>query len=98
MKYLKAAFVVYSISQTTVDFNGGSIDEINWELIENDCALASIATVATHDCRPCHPERSVAKSNFCEVQRSKRAKAQGEAAAGSIMNFYYLSKTNVTFI
>ena len=46
----------------------------------------------------CHPERSVAKSNFCEVQRSKRAKAQGEAAAGSIMNFCYLSKTNVTFI
>ena len=46
----------------------------------------------------CHPERSVAKSNFCEVQRSKRAKAQGEAAAGSIMNFCYLSLTNVTFI
>ena len=46
----------------------------------------------------CHPERSGAKSNFCEVQRSKRAKAQGEAAAGSIMNFCYLSKTNVTFI
>jgi hypothetical protein len=48
LKYLKAAFVVYSISQTTVDFNGGSIDKIKWELIEDDCALASIATVATH--------------------------------------------------
>ena len=48
LKYLKAAFVVYSISQTTVDFNGDSIDKIKRELIENDCALASIANVATH--------------------------------------------------
>ena len=46
----------------------------------------------------CHPERSVAKSNFCEVQQSKRAKAQGEAVAGSIMKFCCLSQTNVTFI
>jgi len=34
LKYLKAAFVVYSISQMTVDFYGGSIDENKWELIE----------------------------------------------------------------
>ena len=46
----------------------------------------------------CHPERSVAESNFCEVQQSKRAKAQGEAVAGSIMKFCCLSQTNVTFI
>jgi len=32
----------------TVDFNGGSIDEINWELIENGYTLASIANAATH--------------------------------------------------
>ena len=40
-------------------------------------------------------ERS--ESNFCEVQRSKRAKAQGEAVAGSIMRFRWLFQTNVTF-
>ena len=40
-------------------------------------------------------ERS--ESNFCEVQRSKRAKAQGEAVAGSLMEFCWLCQTNVTF-
>ena len=59
---MKAAFVVYSISQTTVDFNGGSIDKIKWELIENDCALASIATVATHEGR--RTSRKVAKKHL----------------------------------
>ena len=48
VKYLKAAFVVYSISQTAVDFNGGSIDEIKRELNKKDYALASIAVVATN--------------------------------------------------
>ena len=47
----------------------------------------------------CHPERAIfnCESNFCEVRR-KRAKAQGEAAAGSIMKFRCLFLTNVTFI
>ena len=46
LKYLKAAFVVYSISQTAVDFNGGSIDEIKRELNKKDYALASIIAFA----------------------------------------------------
>lgn len=48
MKYLKAAFVAYSISQTAVDFNGGGIDKIKQELNEKGYVLASIAFVATN--------------------------------------------------
>ena len=48
LKYLKAAFVVYSISQTTVDFDGGGIDKIKRELNKKGYVLASIAFVATN--------------------------------------------------
>ena len=40
MKYLKAAFVVYSISQTAVDFNGGDIDKIKQELNKTICVVS----------------------------------------------------------